>query len=69
MSAGALSLTGHLLSSLGRLLSCGASELHPIAGPAEQIQNVLPYISTLIVVQQNIKIRSRHAEVEYADSQ
>jgi hypothetical protein len=39
------------------LLSCCASELHPIAGPAELIQNVRSYISTLIAVQQNIKVQ------------
>jgi deoxycytidine triphosphate deaminase len=36
--------------------------LHPIAGPTELIQNVRYYISTLAVVQQNIKISTCHAE-------
>jgi len=51
------------------LLSCRATALHPIAGPAELIQNVRTYISTLITVQQNINVStSRHTEEEHADS-
>lgn len=45
------------------LLSCSAMALHPIAGPAELIQNVRSYISTIITVQQNINVYTiRHAE-------
>jgi deoxycytidine triphosphate deaminase len=36
--------------------------LHPIAGPAELIQNVRSYISTLIAVRQNIKREASYAE-------
>src|SRR5260370_36637808 len=52
LSVCVLSITEHLLYGPGGLLlSCGAFELHPIAGPAELIQNVRSYISTLIAVQ------------------
>jgi hypothetical protein len=43
--------------------------LHPIADPAELIQNVRSYISTLLTVQQNINVYMiRRAEAEHADS-
>jgi hypothetical protein len=63
-----LTVISHQLSTLAGLLSYGASGLHPIAGPAELIQNVRFYISTLIAVQQNIKVDPSHTEGKYADS-
>jgi len=45
------------------LLFCSATALHSIADPAELIQNVRSYISTLVTVQQNINVNTEgHAE-------
>ncbi len=64
-----VSVTGTCRSNPDGLLSCSALALHPIAGPAELVQNVRSYISTLVTVQQNINVTaSRYAEAEHANS-